>query len=209
MTRIIIIEDNKITLDHLASLFSGMPGITVIGSYASGEDLLSNHPDIEPDIALTDLNLPGMSGIELIEHMRKLWPRLEVLCLTMKEDRKTLLAALKAGASGYIVKGASSLEIVQAVEEVKKGGVPLSPKIARYLIDEFKKGPRQSPDELLTAREKEILGGIAAGKTEKSLAEQFALSQHTIHAHIKNIYAKLKVKTKIDAITKGRITGQL
>lgn len=209
MTRLIIVEDNKVTRGHLSSLFSGVPGIAVAGSYASAEELLASPPATEPDIALTDLNLPGMQGIELIENMRRIWPRIVVLCLTMKEDRKTLLSALRAGASGYIVKGASSIEIIQAVEEVKKGGVPLSPKIARYLIDEFTKGARQPSDEPLTAREKEILGGIAAGKSEKNLAEQFSLSQHTIHAHVKNIYAKLKVNTKIEAINKGRITGQL
>jgi len=148
-----------------------------------------------------------MSGIEIIRIMRERVPRMEILVLTIHENREHLFLALQAGATGYLVKGTSSTEIINAVAMLMAGGAPMSPVVARYVIEEFQdvKGARDS--SALTKREREVLQGIASGLSEKKLADTLSLSPHTIHTHIKKIYRKLQVNSRAEAVLKARNKG--
>lgn len=206
---IMIVEDNPRVREYLTTLLGGAPGFQVMAACESAEEALLSLERAVPDILLLDINLPGMSGIDLISelHNRHLYP--EIVMLTMYEDRAHLLAALKRGASGYILKGADSVEILKAIQEVACGGAPMSPPIARLLVEEFKLQKMTIPEALLTSREREVLLGISLGRTNKSLAEQLTISLHTIQSHIKNIYKKLQVGSKIEAINTARRKGLL
>ena len=205
--KIAIIEDQKATLDSLSILLNGSNSIQVTGAFSSGEDALEELPKIAPDVVLVDLGLPGITGIDVIAELKNVLPGTEILVLTGNEDKRQLFSALKAGASGYLLKESSPGEIVDAIKDIYDGGAPMSPKVARHVIEEFH---QHSPFMLyedgcaLTKREKEVLKGICDGLTYKGLAERLFIEPHTIRTHIKNIYEKLHVHSKLEAVTKAR-----
>lgn len=209
MTRLAIIEDNRETLKYLEALLSGAAGIGLVGVFSSGKEALSKKFTLEnaPDVFLVDLNLPDMSGIDLIIKLKDRTGKAEVLVLTMHDDKEHLLAAFKAGATGYLLKGASSADIITAITDVARGGVPMSPKIARSIIEEFKNDAVKNNGMQLTPKEKEVLYEISNCLSERKAADKLSLSPHTIHAHIKNIYKKLQVKSKTEAIMKAKAKG--
>jgi DNA-binding NarL/FixJ family response regulator len=204
--RLVIIEDDPLLLENLTLLLSGEEGITVSGSYRSAEDAIRSLRNAAPDVMLTDLGLPGMSGVDLIKKAKEEMPSLEIMAHTVFEDRERVFSAIKAGASGYILKGSSPREIIESIHALYKGGAPMSPKIARKVIHEFQ-------DEvigeqfLLTLREKEIVKLVEDGLTYKEIGEKLSISTHTVHTHIKNIYEKLQAKDRNDAIIKARKKG--
>jgi two-component system NarL family response regulator len=206
-TRVAIVEDHEKTREYLAALFGGADGIELTGAYGSGGDALGSLTESSPDVFIVDLNLPDMSGIDVIRALREKVPRLEIMVLTIHENREHLFLALQAGATGYLVKGTSSGEIITAVSTLMAGGAPMSPVVARYVIEEFQdvKGTRES--SALTKRECEVLQGIASGLSEKKLAATLSLSPHTIHTHIKKIYRKLQVNSRAEAVLKARNKG--
>jgi two-component system NarL family response regulator len=206
-TRVAIVEDHEKTREYLAALFGGADGMEMAGAYGNGHDALKSLSDTAPDVFIVDLNLPDISGVDVIRAMREKMPRLEILVLTIHENREHLFLALQAGATGYLVKGSSSSEIIGAVSTLMAGGAPMSPTVARYVIEEFQdvKGTRES--STLTRREKEVLQGIASGLSEKKMADTLSLSPHTIHTHIKKIYRKLQVNSRAEAVLKARNKG--
>lgn len=213
-----IVEDNTLLRENLAFLINGEPDLEVCCSYGSAEELdssfnltgaedsLVDRPDNLPDILLLDLGLPGMSGIELTKKIKAGYPEIDIMVHTVFDNRDTVFAAIKAGASGYILKGAAPRELIGAIHNLSQGGAPMSPKIARAVISEFQEGTNDDP-YLLTAREKEILGGLQQGLTYKELGDKLCISPHTIHSHIKNIYEKLHAKNRKEALTKARQKG--
>ncbi len=207
MIRIVVVEDNATTLRYLEMLLSGTEGIEVVGAYGSGNEALLHVPERTPDVLIADLNLPDISGIEVIKTLHAQLPSVEILVLTMHEDRERLFSAIKAGATGYLLKGAGAVEIVNAVSELVKGGAPMSPRIARYVLEEFKENQDQKTEALLTPREREVLDGVARGLSERKLADTLSLSVHTVHTHIKKIYRKLHAGTKTEAIMKAKSKG--
>lgn len=209
MINVAIVEDKDETLSYLKALLGGSKGITVTGGYATGSDALAGIPASAPDVVIVDIGLPDISGIDVIRRLRESCSGLDMIAYTMHEDRKHLLAALKAGATGYLLKGASALEIIRAVEEVVRGGAPMSPKIARYVIEEYQVKELRKNDGALSPREKEVLEGIAKGLPEKGLAETLSLSPHTVHTHIKSIYKKLHVNSQIQAVREAKKKGIL
>lgn len=206
-TKVVVVEDHPKTLEYLSALFSGSDGIEILGAYSRGEDALVGIPQALPDVLIVDINLPDISGVDVIRNLKERFPRLEILVLTIHESREQLFAALQAGASGYLVKGASSTEIINAVSLLMAGGSPMSSTVARYVVEEFQevKGSRDSA--ILTSREKEVLQGVASGLSEKKLAENLAVSPHTIHTHIKKIYRKLQVNSRTEAVLRARNRG--
>lgn len=207
MIKVAIVEDKAETLKYLEALLAGSNGIQMVGAYATGNDALAGIQNRVPDVVMVDIGLPDISGIDVIRALKDQFPDLDIIAHTMYEDRIHLVAALKAGASGYILKGASASKIIEAVEEIADGGSPMSPKIARYIIEEFQSNTRKRDDIVLTPREKEVLQGIAQGKQEKTLAEDFSLSPHTIHTYVKNIYKKLRVGSQVEAVLKAKKSG--
>lgn len=206
--RIAIVEDEIYLLDSLRLILCGEPDMTVVGAYSSAEEAIADYKDASPDIIIVDLKLPGMSGIELIKMVKANMPDIDIMVHTAFYDIGNLLPAIKAGATGYILKGCRPSELVDALYDLRSGGAPMSPKAARAVITAF-----QSECEkglcTLTKREREILKGMDAGLTSKELADKLCLSPHTVRTHIRNIYKKLHVKSKREALLKARKTGLL
>ena len=158
------------------------------------------------DLVVTDMTMPGMTGIDLIKKIKVDCPDMEIMVHTVFDARDTVFAAIKAGASGYILKGASPRELIESIENLARGGAPMSPKIARAVIGEFQE-VENTDQYLLTPREREILVELEKGLTYKELAEILSISHHTIHTHIKKIYEKLHAKSRRDALTTARKKG--
>jgi len=204
--RLIIVEDDPLLLENLTLLLSGEEGLAVAGSYRTAEDALRGLSNSKPEVMLTDLGLPGMSGVDLIKRAKEEMPSLEIMAHTVFEDREMVFSAIKAGASGYILKGSSPREVIESIHALYKGGAPMSPKIARKIIHEFQDDV-VSEQYLLTQREKEIVKRVEEGLTYKEIGERLSISTHTVHTHIKNIYEKLQAKDRNDAIIKARKRG--
>ena len=176
--RISIVEDDPMLLGNLTILLGGEPGIQVKGAFANGEDALqvlhnlksqddiSSQTEKVPEVILVDLGLPGISGIDFISAAKKLFPNIEFMAFTVFEDKKNILSAIKAGASGYILKGGAPRELIEALFSLYQGGAPMSPKIARALIAEFR-GEAVTEQYILTRREQEILTFLEKGSTYK------------------------------------------
>jgi two-component system, NarL family, response regulator len=206
--RLVIVEDDTLLLENLTLLLSGEEGITVSGAYRSAEDAIKGLKKASPEVLLTDLGLPGMSGVELIKKAKEEMPTLEIMAHTVFEDRDKVFSAIKAGASGYILKGSSPREIIESIHALYKGGAPMSPKIARKVIFEFR-DENAEEDFLLTKREKEVVRLVEEGMSYKEISDKLTISVQTVHSHIKNTYKKLQAKDKIDAIAKARARGIL
>jgi DNA-binding NarL/FixJ family response regulator len=207
--RVALVEDQKKTREGLFFLLKNAMGIEVVGMFSTGEEAIDEIPKLKPDVVLIDLGLPGISGMEVIKRLKEHFPKMEMLVLTVYEDRKHLFSALKAGASGYLLKDSRPEEIVKAVREICSGSSPMSPKVARYVIEFFHGMRRKDGTEILTKREREILSGIADGLTSKKLAERLYISPHTVRTHIKKIYDKLHVHSKVEAVMKAKEKGIL
>ncbi len=204
--RIMVVEDNNLLRENLRILLSGEPSVEVVGAYETAEEALGHFSDCSPDILLSDLDLPGMSGVELIRRAKRSYPDLDIMAFTIFEDRDTVFAAIKAGASGYILKGSSPRELLEALCSLSQGGAPMSPKIARKVIREFQ-AVKDDGESLLSHRESEIVKCIEHGLSYKEIADRFCISPHTVHSHIKHIYEKLQVKDRPSAILKARKKG--
>jgi len=204
--RLVIVEDDPLLRENLKLILGGEAGITVVGAYGSGEDAMLSIKKSAAEVMLADLGLPGMSGIELIKKVKDEMPALEIMAHTVFEDRENVFSALKAGASGYMLKGSSPREIIEAIYGLYKGGAPMSPKIARKVIHEFRDEHAAEP-YFLSQREKEIVRCVEEGLTYKDISERLCISHHTVHTHIKNIYEKLQAKDRNEALAKAREKG--
>ena len=204
--RIAIVEDNTILRENLVFLLNGEKDFEVCCSYATAEEAFPALLNCKPDILLVDIGLPGMSGVDLIRKVKLKLPDTEIMVHTVFDARNTVFAAIKAGATGYILKGASPRELVESIENLAKGGAPMSPKIARAVIGEFQ-DVEPTAQYLLTPREREILAELEKGLTYKELADKLSISHHTIHSHIKKIYEKLHAKSRKHALTAARQRG--
>jgi DNA-binding NarL/FixJ family response regulator len=206
--RVVLVEDDPLLRQNITLLLKGEPGIAVLNSFGSAEEALAAIPKIEPEIMLVDIGLPGMSGIDLIRRIKSERPEIEILAHTVFEDRNNVFSALKAGASGYLLKGSTPRELIEAIFSLYNGGSPMSPKIARAVIREFQEDGVQE-SYLLSQREQQILSSLEKGLAYKEIAAAFNISPHTVHTHIKNIYEKLQAKNRQEAFVKARRKGIL
>ncbi len=204
--RVAIVEDNRLLLDSLKLLLSGEPGISIVGAFVTAEDALKGLQHSVPDIMVVDLGLPRMSGIEMIKKVKDKMPEIEIMAHTIYEDKENVFSAIKAGASGYLVKGSSPREVIEALHSLHQGGAPMSPKIARKVIMEFQ-DEGINKQYILSPREKEILREIENGLSYKDISAKFNISPHTVHTHIKNIYEKLQAKDRQEALISARKKG--
>jgi len=199
--RVLIVEDDQEIRNSFSLIVNSSQKFTVVNAYGSCEDAISNINRDKPEIVLMDIELPGMNGIQGAKYIKEKFPYTEVIMVSVYEDSELVFEALKAGASGYITKSANYLELLTALEEITKGGAPMSSRIARMVIDNF----HVNPNSPLTKRETEILQLIAEGKTYTQISEDLFISKETAKTHIKNIYSKLQVNSKSEAIAKANL----
>jgi len=198
-----IVEDNHGTRESLVALLGRASGLRCLGAYASGEEALLGIPRDKPEVALVDINLPGMSGIECVAKLKVQLPALEVLMLTTYEESDLIFHSLRAGASGYLLKNMPPAELIQAVESVHIGGAPMSMQIARKVVHHFHQIKQPSSDmEKLTKREQEILALLAKGYLYKEIGENLGISLSTVRAHLHAVYEKLHVQSRTEAVVK-------
>jgi DNA-binding NarL/FixJ family response regulator len=172
----------------------------VVGSYDSCEKAIKNLENDQPEVILMDLDLPGMNGIEGIQRIKKTHPEINIIVLTVHEDSEMVFEALCAGASGYITKNANHSRLLDAIDEVQTGGAPMSSQIAKMVVDSFQRN-HNSP---LTGRETEVLEQLAKGKSYSIIADELFIHKETVKSHIKNIYFKLHVNSKAEALEIAR-----
>ena len=207
--RIIVVEDDARMLGYFARLLERREGFLVVGAYASADEALQAAPWSEGDVLISDIDLPGISGVELIAKARAANPDLLPLAYTIYEDRDTVFAALNAGAFGYLLKGCSAEYLETAIRELVRGGAPMSPVIARKLLDRFLQDSPAEPAEALSPREVELLRSVSEGFLYKEIGERLGISPHTVHTHIKNIYGKLHATNRQHALRRAKMLGYL
>jgi DNA-binding NarL/FixJ family response regulator len=206
-----IVEDIRGTRENLVTLLNGEPGLRCLNAYATGEEAVRGIPTDKPDVALVDIKLPGMSGIECVAKLKTMVPDLRLLMLTTYEEYDLIFNSLRAGASGYLLKQMLHGELVQAIEQVHAGGAPMSMQIARKVVNYFNQLPTPVTDvKTLTRREHEILELLAKGFYYKEIGSSLGISMNTVRTHLKHVYEKLHVQSRKDATLKfvGRQTVQ-
>ena len=200
--RVLIVEDDSEIRASFTLIVNSSQKFFVVNTYPSCEEAIKHLNSDRPDIVLMDIELPGgMNGIQGTKIIKDKNPHADIIMVTVYEDSDLVFEALKSGASGYITKSANYMELLSALDEIIKGGAPMSSKIARLVIDNF----HVNPNSPLTKRETEILSLIAEGKTYTQISEELFISKETSKTHIKNIYSKLQVKSKSEAIAKANL----
>jgi DNA-binding NarL/FixJ family response regulator len=201
--KVLIVEDDPAVGENLAELIGGAPGFECVGTFPSGEALLADLPRRAPDVVLMDINLPGMSGVECVRQLKQRAPEIHVVMLTVYDDSERIFQALQMGASGYLLKRSTSEEILRAIEEVHRGGAPMSSYIARKVVQSFlRPATPEQTSESLTNREKDVLDYVARGYTNKEIAEALGLTTETVRGYLKTIYRKLQVRSRTEAAMK-------
>lgn len=213
--RILLADDHALLRQGTAELLQHESDIEVVGQAENGQDAVRMAHTVQPDIIVMDVRMPGMSGVEATRQIRKELPHIQVLVLTAYDDDAYVFSLLQAGASGYLLKTAPASELVKSIHQVRAGESPLSPSIARKVVAKFSgsaRGESQEnapPQEMLTPREVEILQFLAQGKSNRDIAEELYISERTVQAHLTNIFAKMHVSSRLEAVLKGIRLGWL
>ena len=199
-----IIEDNSGLRESLQALLSGFSRFKCLSIHPNAEHALRYLPEAPPNVALVDINLPKMSGIECVRHLKPECKSTQFLMLTVYEDTDLIFESLKAGASGYLLKRSEPTRILSAVEEVHNGGAPMTAEIARRVVKSFQdsRPEDESVTALLRPREREVLEQLAKGASYREIAEKLEISFSTVNSHVKNIYERLHVRSRSQAVAK-------
>ena len=206
MISVAIVEDNKTIREGLTALINGTPGYSCVGSFPDCEKFLNNLEQINTDVVLMDIGLPGMSGIDGVKKAKQINPDLNILMLTIYEESNVVFEALCAGACGYLVKKTPPARLLEAIREIHEGGSPMTSHIARQIISVFQKNKNtngQTSQYDLTEREKEVLKYLADGYNYQEIADKIFISVDTVRHHIRNIYKKLHVHSQSEAVAKA------
>ena len=202
--RIVLIEDLRDIREGLTALINGTAGFRCVAAFGSVETALARIERERPDVILTDLGLPGMSGIEGIERFRKIFPLTPIIALTIYDNEQQIFNALCNGANGYLLKNTPPARLLEALSEAVEGGSPMSPQIATRVVNLFRTfRPPERADYHLTIQETELLKLLIEGHHKKTAAREMNISIHTISFHLKNIYEKLQVHSKTEAVAKA------
>jgi len=199
-----IVEDQKEIRDMLVILIQGSIGFNCVGSFENAEQAIDEIPHLNANVVLVDIHLPKQNGIECVYHLKQLCQNTQFVMCTSIEDSETIFSALKAGANGYLVKSTSPAKLLESIIEVANGGSPMSSSIARKVIESFQPDKKKLNKnlELLSSREQEIITMLSKGLRYKEIAEKLFLSTETVRTHIRNIYEKLQVNSRTEALNK-------
>ncbi|MFN7116787.1 MAG: response regulator [Saprospiraceae bacterium] len=200
VTRVCIVEDDHVIREAFATLIGATEDFDVVATFGNAEDAIQQVETLRPDVVLMDIELPGINGIEGITRIKKIRPKTQIIVVTVYENDDLVFKALCEGAGGYLTKNMRPERLIEAIREVMEGGAPMSTNIARMVVSSFQKN-RNSP---LTSRETEVLELLAQGKSYSGIAQQLYVDKETIRTHIKNIYWKLEVHSKAEAIEKAK-----
>ena len=189
--------------ESFAAMLNRTSTLRCVSAYATAEEGVLEMPNAKPDVALVDIHLPGMDGIECVAKLKRLLPNLQILMLTRYEQSDLIFNSIRAGASGYLLKSAPPAELILAVELVHAGGAPMSMQIARKVARHFRKIVKPTSDvEKLTAREQELVELLAKGYSYKELSDKLGISINTVRTHLQHIYEKLHVQSRTQAVLK-------
>lgn len=220
--RVFVVEDQTNILRNQLKLLAASASVSIVGTALSGESALEEIAHVQPDVVLLDLGLPRMSGIDVTKWVKATYPKIEILIFTIFDEEDKVLAAVQAGASGYLLKGAPADRIIEAIKEVHLGGTVIQPSLARRLLKHFRVAEASPPDasdapappptpepalKPLSEREQEILQLIAKGVSNNEAAQVLGLSKATIRTHLEHIYRKLEVTNRVEAVTEGLRKG--
>jgi two-component system, NarL family, response regulator LiaR len=206
MITVSIVEDNDQFRNGLEAIINSEDDFHLTGSYTNAEKALIDLPLNPPDIVISDISLPGMRGTELIVRLKDKMMQTQFMVCSIHDDNETIFEALQCGASGYILKDpVTAAEIIKGIRDLYNGGSPMSPFIARKVISSFQKPAITDTNSLLSPREKEVLEWLAKGLVYKEIAQRLGVGSETVKKHLKNIYQKLHVQNKIEALNKFRL----
>ncbi len=200
--RIALVEDDPELLEGMSSMLATSADVTLAGVFASAEDFLAQAGQLRPDVVLMDIGLPGMSGIACVAKAKATIPSIQFLMWTTFEDDEKIFDALRSGAAGYILKNSTLQTIIESINDISRGGSPMSSSIARKVIESFRPKKTVLEEHNLTAREREILEWLAKGLRYKEIAARLFISTETVRKHIRNMYEKLHVQSRTDALNK-------
>lgn len=205
--QVAIVEDNPELLNNLRLILSYYSELTLMGAYPDAEQFMQAlQPNSLPQVVIMDINLPGISGIKAVEGVKLLYPQVQFLMCTIYEDEENIYQSLCAGAAGYVMKNTTPEKFVEAIKDIYNGGSPMSPNIARKVVVSFQQRSKKSDEyENLTDREKQLLDLLAKGYRYKEIAAELFISLETVRTHIRNIYDKLQVNSRTEALNKVRI----
>jgi DNA-binding NarL/FixJ family response regulator len=203
MNQIAIVEDNTMVRSSLQAIVDGAAGYRCVCACSSGEDALQIIPKHRPDVVLMDIQLPNMSGVECAARLKDLLPDVLIIMVTVYEDSDLIYRALRAGASGYLLKRSTPAQILAAIQDVQEGGVPMTSVIARKVIASFRQQSVTAQEvEGLSVREREVLDLLACGSANKEIAQRMGISVDAVRWHLKHIYSKLHVRSRTEAVLK-------
>jgi DNA-binding NarL/FixJ family response regulator len=205
--KVVFVEDHEQFRGKLVELAGNAPNLSLAAVYKDGPSAIKGIPTVKPDVVVMDIQLPGVDGVECVRQLKAQMPQLNFLMLTAYEDSDRLFESLKAGAGGYLLKRASSTRLIEAIHELQEGGSPMTPHIARRVVQFFSnspKPPKGAGDELssLTPGQKKFLEELAQGYAYKEIADQLGISVHGVRNYIRKIYEKLQVHSKVEAVNK-------
>lgn len=203
MTKVAIIEDNPDIRSSLTEWINSAPEHRCVCACADAKTALIEIPKMHPDVVLMDIRLPGESGIACTARLKAILPNLQVIVVTVYRERELLFQALKAGASGYLLKRSTPDEVLHAIAEVRSGGAPMTREIARMVVETFRQQPAEGASSTeLSEREMEILSLVAKGLANKEIGAKLNISFYTVRAHLRKIYEKLHVRCRAEAVAK-------
>ena len=198
-----VVEDDEVIRMNLAHRISSDPAFRVLNTFADAETAVENLPSTRPNVVLMDINLPGMDGVECVRVLKPKMPEVYFLMLTVYEDGNRLFKSLMAGASGYLLKRTSPEKLLAAIREVCSGGAPMTPEIARRVVQHFQLTPEADSDlQKLSPRETDVLVNLSKGFTYKEIAEKLGITTGTLQGYISNVYQKLHVHSRTEAVVK-------
>jgi len=205
--QIIIADDHPLFREGVKRIIDDVPSLQVVGEVGDGMELLAILPESLPDMVILDLTMPGLHGTDVTKEVKKLYPQVKVLILTMHKSKEHLSRVIMAGADGYLLKENAFGDLISAIDTIRQGGSYISSLLSTQMIDFFRQRFRSEPGDVLSYREKEVLSLLVAGKSSKEIAGHLSLSAATVHAHLGKIKRKLDIKNNAELIRYGLQKG--